>query len=567
MKKIFSVMTLLILSLALASCGVKRIGETEETDVAKTQLFVGNFDGGYGEEWIKKAKTRFEEKYKDVSFEEGKKGVQVLIKSSKNYVGVNLQTEIAGLKQDIFFTESVYYYDFVNQGLLLDISDVVEKPLNYEFIDGTVNTSNETSSIEDKMHVGHTNFLKTPEAKYYGLPFYEANYNLIYDVDLFNDELLYFAAPGMGNSFGFITNEDMARSAGPDGDITTTFDNGLPATYDEFFRLADYMVRKNIVPITWAGNVQNYVSSLLTSFWADFEGMEQMMLNYNFDGTASHIVDGFDSNGKPIVKSQVITEDNGYLTYGKQLGRYHALSFLEQLLSNKTYYNSSLVFSPAQTHRDAQDSFLSGKYISNNDTVGILIDGTWWQHESGNVFDAMVKAYGEDASAKNRKFGVMPIPKVDEDHLGKSTVYEANFSMAFINGNVEKWKQPLAKAFLQFVHTNESLVEFTKTTNTFRPFEYDMSEADVASLTHWGRSLYDIHTKSEFVTPYDYNAVYLKNISTYANELDIWSAMVNKNALYNIPTTAMFNDSVTARKYFEGLTNFWSKEYWDSRKD
>ncbi len=567
MKKIFSILTILILSIVLIACDIDRIGEDEDADLAKTQLFVGTFDGGYGEEWLKKAKTRFEDKYKDVSFEEGKKGVQIMIKSSKNYVGVNLQNEIAGLKQDIFFTESVYYYDFVNQGLLLDISDVVEQPLNHEFIDGVTNTVKETISIEDKMREGHTNFLKTPENKYYGLPFYEANYSMIYDVDLFENELLYFAANGLGNSFGFITDIDMERSAGPDGDIETTYDNGLPATYEEFFKLADYMVRKNIVPVTWAGNVQNYVSSLLTAFWTDFEGMDQMMLNYNFDGNATNIVDGFDSQGKPIVRNQDITLDNGNITYGKQLGRYHALSFLEQLLTNRNYYNQALVFSPAQTHRDAQDSFLSGKYISKNDTVGILIEGTWWQHESGNVFDALVKAYGEDASEKNRRFAVMPIPKVDSDHLGSFTIYEANFSMAFINANVEQWKQPLAKAFLQFVHTNESLIEFSKTTNTFRPFEYQMEQSDIDELTHWGRSLYDLHVSAKFVTPYDYNAVYLKNISTYANELDIWSSLVNKNALYNIPSTAMFNDNVTAKQYFEGLSNFWSKEYWDSRKD
>ena len=290
MKKIGLFIIMLLTILTLAACNIDRIGEDEDADLGKTQLYIGNFDGGYGDEWLDKVKLRFEEKYKDVSFEEGKKGVQVIIRNSKNFVGVTLQNEIQGLQQDVFFTESVYYYDFVNQGLLLDISDVVEQPLNYEFIDGVENTETETLSIEDKMRQGHIDFLKTPDEAYYGLPFYEANYALIYDVDLFEDELLYFAKDGLGNSFGFITDLEMERSAGPDGNPETIYDNGLPATYEDFFKLADYMVRKNIVPITWAGNVQNYVSSLLTSFWTDFEGREQMMLNYTFDGTAENIV-------------------------------------------------------------------------------------------------------------------------------------------------------------------------------------------------------------------------------------------------------------------------------------
>lgn len=565
MKKIYSLLTITLFMFILIACNVERVGEEDNIDTAKTQLFVGVFDGGYGDEWVKNAAARFEEKYKDVSFETDKKGVQIIPKKSRDYYGPLLKDDIAGLRQDIFFTETVYYYDFVNEGLFLDITDVVEKPLNYEFVEGVENNSTETQSIKDKMRPGHVEFLKTPDNSYYGLPFYEANYGFIYDVDLFDDELLYFAAEGTGNSYGFVTSLDANRSAGPDGDITTLHDNGLPATYEEFFKLADYMVRKNIVPITWAGNVQSYVSSLLTSLWADFEGVDQMMLNYNYNGLAENIVDGFDANGNPILTSVNINLDNGYLTYAKQAGRYHALNFLEQLLSNRRYFNSNLTFSPSQTHNDAQNSFLSGKYLSNNDTVGILIDGTWWQHESGNVFNALEKAFGVDASAKNRKFAVMPLPKADDNHLGSYTIYEANFPMAFINANVETWKQPLAKAFLQFVHTDESLIEFTKTTNTFRSFAYELEETDLAELTHWGRSLYNLHVTADFVTPYSHNEVYLKNISLYADELSIWNTSVGTTP-YNIPTMAMFNSNISSRQYFDGLSNYWTKDFWERRR-
>ena len=40
-----------------------------------------------------------------------------------------------------------------------------------------------------------------------------------------------------------------------------------------------------------------------------------------------------------------------------------------------------------------------------------FIDGTWWQNESGNVFDALEQAYGSDASKENRRFAVMPYSK------------------------------------------------------------------------------------------------------------------------------------------------------------
>src|SRR5690606_16960632 len=106
---------------------------------------------GYGEEWLYKAKTRFEEKYKDHSFEEGKKGVQVIIRSSRNYVGQDLKENIQNLVQDVFFTEAVYYYDFVQSNLLLDISDLVNTPINYDFVTKEIDSSIESLSIADKM--------------------------------------------------------------------------------------------------------------------------------------------------------------------------------------------------------------------------------------------------------------------------------------------------------------------------------------------------------------------------------------------------------------------------------
>ena len=48
-------------------------GITEEVDTARTQLYVSNFNGGYGDEWLKTLKTRFEEFYKDTELEPAKR--------------------------------------------------------------------------------------------------------------------------------------------------------------------------------------------------------------------------------------------------------------------------------------------------------------------------------------------------------------------------------------------------------------------------------------------------------------------------------------------------------------
>lgn len=569
MKKILSGIVIVIVSLILVACdfeGGPSTGDPIQEGV--TQLYVGNFDGGYGEEWLNAAKKRFEEKYKDVSFEEGKKGVQVMIRSNRDYAGRTLVDSISNLTQDVFFTEAIYYNDFITQNLLLDISDVVTKPLNYDFVlDETID--GEDKSIESKMYQSHVDFYKTKDEKYFALPFYQAFYGLVYDVDLFEEENLYFAKEGEGNSYGFVIDENTPRSSGPDGNFEDSFDNGLPATYDDFFNLLDYMNRKNIEPILWSGGVQQYLNQLMLALWADFEGKDQMMLNYTFDGIAENLVSYFDDNNNPVIYDEEINTDNGYLVYGNQLGRYHALNFLETIINNKDFYNESFGFSPAQSHRSAQDAFISSKFATNRKSVGILVDGSWWQNEAKPTFLELEKAYGADAKMSERRFGFLPFPKVNEDHLGPQTKFETNFSVSFINANVEEWKQPLAKAFLQFVHTEESLKEFTLITNTFKPFDYKLTEEELNELTYYGRSLYDVHQNAEFVTPYSKNSFYLKNVSNILNEMNLWNAEVSTKSgdkSFNLPSSAFFNDGVTAEEYFMGTQRFWSQTYWNSLK-
>ena len=69
-----------------SGCGAR---STVEIDSSKTTLTVGNWNGGVGTEWLESAIAKFEDKYKDTSFEEGKKGVQVII-------GTNNKTTMEG---------------------------------------------------------------------------------------------------------------------------------------------------------------------------------------------------------------------------------------------------------------------------------------------------------------------------------------------------------------------------------------------------------------------------------------------------------------------------------------
>lgn len=553
------------LAALLACSSVGSIGcagreKGEAIDKTKTQLYVTTFEGGYGIEWLKKVKTRFEADYANETFGTDKTGVQVMISEDRELTHETLVNNLDGMDEEVFFTEWVNYYDLQSRDLLYDITDAVT---------GTI--AGEGVSVESKMRDVHKNYFKTTDGKYYGIPFYEANYGIVYDVDLFESEGLYFAAEGDGNAFGFVKDKDgngtfdSALSNGPDGKSGTA-DDGLPATYDQFFELCDYMAMQSITPITWGGKTPHYVNALIEALQTDYEGKDQMMLNYTANGLATNLVESIDENGNVTTYSEEITADNGYLTWSKQAGKYYALKFVERLIENDTYYNVDKVTSTANDHLTAQDDFISGKFIKNAQPVGMLIDGSWWNNEASDTFKALESDKGAIAGAKNRKFGFMPIPKATADKVGEEyTILETNNSICFVNGNLDPKKEQLVKTFIQYCHTNASLAEFTSTTYTCKPYAYTMTNTEVNAMPYWGQELYRLHNSATFVPTYSNSLIYKANARAFTEYFNstMFSSTVGKTTHKVVPT-AMIEDGVSALEYFNGLSTYFTESRWAS---
>ena len=113
----------------------------EQQDLNKTQLYVSNYDGGFGDEWLYSAKANFEKLYENEVFEEGKKGVQVWITPSE-LNGPALINSVLGAREQVFIAQSVYYYDYLTEECMLDISDVVT---------GSLSVFGENNTIENKL--------------------------------------------------------------------------------------------------------------------------------------------------------------------------------------------------------------------------------------------------------------------------------------------------------------------------------------------------------------------------------------------------------------------------------
>ena len=555
-------------------------GITEEVDTARTQLYVSNFNGGYGDEWLKTLKTRFEEFYKDTEFEPGtgKKGVQVLIDNAKSG-GEALSSSISGSRNEVFFSETVYYYSYVNNGLVADITDIVA--------DTTLEEYGDEGTIEDKLNAQQKDFYRVKsasdtEGKYYGLPHYSGFSGIMYDVDLFDAQGFYFVADPdkdatanklntwYDNGNGGIMigkNDTTPKSNGPDGE-PGTFDDGLPATYDEFFILCDYIEGGGMTPVIWTGQHQKgYNNWQLQALATDYEGHEQMMLNFSFDGYAENLVQSIDGNGNVVKKPRTkIDSTNGYEMY-TSAGRYYALKFFERLLSKSVYYDDKC-YNTTQSHLMAQEDFLMSKPESGGGagTIAMIMEGNWWENEAKDVFTMAVNAYGEEYGRNVRRIGYMPYPKATEAEVGDGiTVMDTHYSLGFINANCEGVKLDLAKKFLKFAYTDESLAEFTVITNTPKALEYELEDADKEKMSYFGRSIWDIKENSSFVYPYSTNSVYLNHQSSF-NFSDSFESKIGSTVYDNAgsilrPTVS---NHKTAKEFFEGISANFNKTYWDT---
>lgn len=521
----------------LLGCGRRN---QDSTDYTKTQITVGIYEGGYGSEWLREAAAIFEEKYKDVELEDGKKGIQFDIDESKNYGGSNVATSLNVMKRDMYFPNSLSaYHTLAKSGAMLEITDIVNEKLT---------KYNENTSILDKLNDSHKEWYVI-ENKVYGLPQYECAYVMSYDVDLFYDNLLFYAEDGIN----FIKNKDDVKSNGPDG-IKGTMDDGLPATYDDFFKLCDRMKNKDITPILWPGALQGYINYFMQTLFADYEGIDGCDLHFSFNGNSDSIVTGFDSSGKPIIaKSTAVTPETGNLVF-KQAGLYYALKFMKTIVEHEEYYNYTDCFGADLNHLGGQEKYLYSSLL--NKPIGMYIDGSYWYNEAKGAIESIMEdpAYAE--IQKNRRISIMPLPKATADKVGeKHTLYDVACNACFIWSGIADFKKDIAKEFMQYLFSNDRLANYTKITLSTVPYKYTISDELLAELPYYGQALYKFHQESANFFPMKRNNIMIATPGLA--DTSCFFQTMSENA----PTND-FKNGVSAEEFFGWISDFYTDDVW-----
>lgn len=528
------------------------VEEGEEVDTAKMQLYIGNFNQGFGKDWLDNAADRFTEWAKNKHYSEDTTGVQLHVDDIQ--IGSAIVNSLSNIRSEIIFNESIDYYTWVRKGNLVDITDIVESDM------GEVGEQEQT--IYGKMYPSAQDFYRYTDGKIYGIPFHESTYGIIYDIDVFKKNALFMDKNG---GFTLRSQTDVNASAGPDGDSSTTVDNGLPATFSEFYGLCDTMVQKGLQPFTWTGKNNNYTSRFIQSMSAYLDGYEESRIKYDLKGVSKNVITSFNGD-TPVVNAETeIKDNNGYLMTGTT-GMYYALEFFRNIIvktyEEEHYYNRTNLMSQAYDHMDAQDAFVRNG-VKGREDIAMLIDGVWFLNEAKGTFDA-ISVGDPSKGASQRQFGLMPLPHPDEWKGMKFTYLDTNQTLCGVTKKATEEKKELIKDFIQFLHTDTELQAFTETTSTLRGFDY-LSDYNTENenLTPFAKQLVSVKQAigDDVIYPISTNALYANHTTQlFASDTIVFSSTVNKTT-WNEPIRA-FESGVSAAEYLTGLHRFHDETWW-----
>ncbi len=528
----FSVFLICIMIISGTACG---IGEREEVNEDAAVLNVINYDGGVGHAWLDAVIERFEAEHVDAEYVEGKKGVDINVLNTKTVTFEGLNTS----EYSVYFAQGVRFNELLAMGRLLNISDIVtEKEENGK-------------SIESKMSEKLSDALKGYDGEYYVLPHYQSFDGVTYNKTVFDENNFYFAAEKTDYvsakegdpAYGFVKNADCKKTCGPDGEFDTE-DDGLPSSVEEFKRLCEYMKAKSVTPFIYYGgnNGEAYRNKLINALWVSLEGYDGATAQFSFDSgeSKSRIVTGF-NGGKPVSELKTIKSENMADVY-QQESKFYALDFFEYVFKNENNYHSASVNS-VYSHTDIQKLFLK-------DGVGMLLEGTYWENEarSSGTFEIY-------KDLKNVETRCMPLPiqgtgSVAEGRGRKPVMIDTLNAYAFINANTQsKFGDgivKLAKDFLKFCYTDESLAEFTEKSSVSKNLRYSLSDEQASALTNYGKSMWNLKNGGLVVTPISDNVIFIKNPTVF----DMTDTKIWKIAETDYPAVAFTDSAIDAKTYF-----------------
>lgn len=490
MKKIITtLLAVILLSGTMFACN-----NVPDEYKGKTVLEFSVYNGGYGVAYAEKLAADFNASRTD--------GYAIrIIPEKRNGQDIAFELNTGYSTKSGYILSGLDIMSAVYQDSLEDLSDVALRT-----VDGTGKTIGDKILRKD---IWESMF--KVNGKLYALPYGDSLAGLNYDHDLFIEKNWYnfaTAADGekltaqgityhaQGNRLVFDSSTgstnyesgDFILAAGKDGKFGT-YDDGQPVNEKEW---AD-MLKKILTsasPFIWSDK-DDYTALLFGAVVASYVGEETYRQLFTFD-----------SNGKEVEMqdgSKVVLDiKNGYKAYGAK-GIYQALQFFNTYFNTAaaTNYTHSACEDNSKSYTDIQNLFLLG-YTNDklNKLSAMIVEGTWWENEARTMFDNL-EAINPDRGFGKREYRMMLLPDLEGQKSDKTIMLTGDTGCLFLKKESDPKKAEVAKDFLAYILTDDSLRYFTKTTGNNLAYDYTMTEEEKSALTPYSRNVYELYHDDE----------------------------------------------------------------------
>lgn len=563
-KKWFALVS--IVALCLISC-VSLAACNKKIDTQYT-IVIEPFSGsGFGYQWIKDLANEWSQQngtYK------------IIVKENSTALSGTQLDQIASnnTNTDVYFGAEPSYSSGFYKGYFEDLSDLL-----------AVSPDNNGVTIQDKIIdfetwqkvAGKLSYDSTTDSfttsGCYMLPYSVTMVGMVYDHDLWIEKnYVNFAennaevkaqldAQGItyqasGKRLVFVSSTgttnysqgDYILTAGKDGKYGT-YDDGQPQTMDEFVTLLNRIVAANGKGFIYS-SMQEYASSLTLSYLVQYAGLNaySALSTFNSNGNEIALADG---------TSVAIDWTNGYLAYSMN-GIADAVNF-----TNDYFGPSSKYCARGNYVSDAQDKFINGG-LGNSTYNAMIVEGNWFEFEAAES----LKSAGKQQAGKGYgqvDYRYLLMPDIDGqkgiDGNGHGSVFAAPETGAIVVRK-QQFPEKLAaiKDFLAYTLTDKALSETTAKTGLIKGYKYSLTDAQLANMTPFQRTSYQIYQDTANV-----------KVLTYATDRLTTPFAYAANGFYDgilpVGTTASLVDALrngqSVETIISKIQNNYSKNTWE----
>lgn len=415
-KKIMALGAALVLSLGtvfgLAGCGGN--GGAKENE-----LLIRYFQGGTGDQWLKNAAKKFEERNEGVTVKlEGGNDTSELL-STQLTSGKNLA--------DIYMIPEMAWQEQVAMGRIANLSDVYEAEVETSNLGKVKIKDYLLDDVRDSRYLARVEGT-TPAPWTMSLAFSQAGI-------VYNEDIL------------FSTVHTMAKAgAWAVGDKWTA----PPETVNDLLAYCDDLNAVSKTPFSYAGNEPDWLMRLMWGWWGQYQGANDLN-TANADVTANEGTFFEYWN----YKSPEVFNQAGI---GKAIAAFQSIFKSE----SGGVKNAPKTVSEKST-QDAERDFV-------NQDVAMVVCGAFVYNEIKDLLDV-----NNDGKA-DFTMKMMNLPYIEGAQKGQD---DKPLNMNMYNSEdiivvpAQATNLDLAKKFLILLCEEESLLDFTKQCGELRPFKYD----------------------------------------------------------------------------------------------